>query len=172
MRETWVRSLGREDPLEKEMAIHFSILAWRIPWTEEPGGLQSTGSQRVGHDWATSLYAKSTCLIACTPLSPELHIYWPSPLPLQHFLRAIWNAVSRAIVFILPPKRFHSQLSCCALLKSTCITMICYFYFLPSHVSTNSWGYASRKKISSSKFKTSLLIYDVWYCNILVRNWE
>ena len=50
MRETWVRSLGWEDPLEKEMAIHSSILAWRIPWTEEPGGLQSTGSQRVGHD--------------------------------------------------------------------------------------------------------------------------
>ena len=50
MRETWVRSLGQEDPLEKEMATHSSILAWRIPWTEEPGGLQSTGSQRVGHD--------------------------------------------------------------------------------------------------------------------------
>ena len=50
MRETWVRSLGQEDPLEKEMATHSSILAWRIPWTEEHGGLQSTGSQRVGHD--------------------------------------------------------------------------------------------------------------------------
>ena len=45
MRETWVQSLGREDPLEKEMATHSSILAWRIPWTQEPGGLQSTGSQ-------------------------------------------------------------------------------------------------------------------------------
>ena len=50
MWETWVRSLGREHPLEKEMAVHSSILAWRIPWTEEPGGLQSTRSQRVGHD--------------------------------------------------------------------------------------------------------------------------
>ena len=50
MQETRVRSLGREDPLEKEMATHSSILAWRISWTEEPGGLQSTGSQRVGHD--------------------------------------------------------------------------------------------------------------------------
>ena len=50
MRETCVRSLGREDPLEKEMATHSSILAWRIPWTEEPGGLQSTRSQRVGND--------------------------------------------------------------------------------------------------------------------------
>ena len=50
MRETQVRSLGQEDPLEKEMAIHSSTLAWRIPWTEEAGGLQSTESQRVGHD--------------------------------------------------------------------------------------------------------------------------
>ena len=48
--ETWVLSLGWEDPLEKEMATHYSILAWRIPWTEEPGGLQSMGSQRVRHD--------------------------------------------------------------------------------------------------------------------------
>ena len=54
MQETWVRSLGREDHLEKEMATHSSILAWRISWMEEPGGLQSTGSQRVGHDWVTS----------------------------------------------------------------------------------------------------------------------
>ena len=50
MRETQVRSLGWEDPLEKEMATHSSTLAWRIPWREEPGGLQSMGSQRVGHD--------------------------------------------------------------------------------------------------------------------------
>ena len=50
MRETWVLSLGREDPLEKEMATHSSILAWRIPWREEPGRLQSMGSQRVGYD--------------------------------------------------------------------------------------------------------------------------
>ena len=48
--ETWVQSLSREDPLEKEMAPHSSILAWRIPWAEELGGLQSTGLQRVGHD--------------------------------------------------------------------------------------------------------------------------
>ena len=52
--ETWVRSLGWEDPLEEEMATHSSILAWRIPWTEEPGGLQSMGSQRVRHDWANT----------------------------------------------------------------------------------------------------------------------
>ena len=50
MQETQVQSLGREDPLEKEMATHSSTLAWRIPWTEEPGGLQSMDSQRVRHD--------------------------------------------------------------------------------------------------------------------------
>ena len=50
MQETWVRSLGREDPLEKEIATHSSTLAWKVPWTEEPGRLQSMGSQRVGRD--------------------------------------------------------------------------------------------------------------------------
>ena len=55
MWETQVQFLGREDPLEKEMATHSSIPAWKIPWTEKPGGLQSMGSQRVGHNWATWL---------------------------------------------------------------------------------------------------------------------
>ena len=50
MRETWVQSLDQEDLLEKEMATHYSILAWKIPWTEKPGRLQSMGSRRVGHD--------------------------------------------------------------------------------------------------------------------------
>ena len=50
MQETWVQSLGQEDPLEKEMAIHSSTIAWKIPWTEELGRLQSMGLQRVGHD--------------------------------------------------------------------------------------------------------------------------
>ena len=56
MQETWVQSLGWEDPLEKGMATHSSTLAWKIPWTEKPGRLQFMGSQRVGHDWATSLH--------------------------------------------------------------------------------------------------------------------
>ena len=50
MRETWVQSLGQEDLLEKEMATHSSIFAWKIPWMEEPGRLQSMGSQRIGHN--------------------------------------------------------------------------------------------------------------------------
>ena len=62
MQETVVKSLGGEDLLEKEMATHSSILALEIPWTEEPGRLQSTGSQRVGHDWATFTFFHFECL--------------------------------------------------------------------------------------------------------------
>ena len=56
MQETWVQSLGQKDTLGKGMATHSSILTWRIPWTEEPGGLQSTGSWRVRQDWATNTF--------------------------------------------------------------------------------------------------------------------
>ena len=80
MRETGVRSLGREDALEKEMATHSSNIAWKIPWTEEPGRLQSMGLQRVGHDRATSLSKKW--------LGQELRKSETSPvrLPLQKYL--------------------------------------------------------------------------------------
>ena len=59
MQETQVQSLGQEDRLEKEMAIHSSTIAWKIPWTEEPGRLQSMGLQRVGHDLATKQQVQS-----------------------------------------------------------------------------------------------------------------
>ena len=59
MQKTWVLSLGWEDTLEKRMSTPSSILAWRIPWTEDPGGLQSMDSQRVGHDWATFTFTFS-----------------------------------------------------------------------------------------------------------------
>ena len=72
MCETWVRSLGREDPLEKEMATHSNTLAWKIPWTEEPGRLQSMGSQRVGHNWATSL----CFLVKCAPEAAAHYRCW------------------------------------------------------------------------------------------------
>ena len=73
VQETRVRSLGWEDPLEKEMATHSSILAWRIPWTEEPGGLQSTGSQRVRHDWATS-HTSHTLPLPQSPKDCSIHL--------------------------------------------------------------------------------------------------
>ena len=59
MQETRAQSLSREDPLEKEMATYSSIVAWEIPWTEEPGGLYSMGLQRVGHDWVTNTHTRT-----------------------------------------------------------------------------------------------------------------
>ena len=82
-------SLGREDLLEKEMATHSSVLAWRIPWMEEPGALQSTGLQRVGHDWATSLTHSLTIKkgekIKFHLPKPLESILWPFSSPF-HFL--------------------------------------------------------------------------------------
>ena len=76
MWETWVRSLGWEDPLEKEMATHSTTLAWKFSWMEKPGRLQSMGSQRVGHDWETSLSLFFRLIIAFLPRSKRLWISW------------------------------------------------------------------------------------------------
>ena len=88
MQETWVRSLGREDPLEKGMATHFSILAWRIPWIQEPCVLQSMGSQRVGHDWVTNSFFLFF-LRDWLDTSPKNMFKWPMLLLLSHFSR-VW----------------------------------------------------------------------------------
>ena len=65
VQETWVGPLGHKDPLEQGVPVHSSILAWRIPWTEESGGLQSMGSQRAGRDWATNIFAQHNHLCFC-----------------------------------------------------------------------------------------------------------
>ena len=76
-------SLGWDDPLEEEMAIHSNILAWKIPWTEEPGGLQSMGQLRIRHDWATT---KPTC----SPISPPLMQWWITQVPHPPFWCRKW----------------------------------------------------------------------------------
>ena len=71
MQETWVRSLGWEDPLEEGMATHSSVLAWRNPWTEEPGMLQSMGSQRSAHNQATKHSTYTELILWRTPLGAQ-----------------------------------------------------------------------------------------------------
>ena len=83
MWETWVRSLGLEDPLEKELATHSSIPAWKIPWMEEPGRLLSMGLQRVGHDWMTNT------LISCKT--------WL-------YLRWAWEAIICHSIYVVAPQ--------------------------------------------------------------------
>ena len=85
--ETWVQSLGQEEPLEKGTAIHSSISAWRIPWTEEPGGLQSMESQRVGHDWATNTYIA---------LSSK------NDVPQKQLVSSSWNPNNSLMLFLQP----------------------------------------------------------------------
>ena len=92
MQETQVQSLGREDLLEKEMTTHFSILAWKIPWLEKPGRLQSMGSQTVGHDWATSLSSLSS--LSRTPKHTS-----PSPLRKIEHQRGFFKIIMPFNVF-------------------------------------------------------------------------
>ena len=103
MWDTQVQSLGWEDPLEKDMATHSSILAWKIPWMEEPGWLLSMGSQRVGHDWATSLFTiapysnhslsmgpwEGSNVLGCLRYLPRFHILEPREYSFQQFLIAL-----------------------------------------------------------------------------------
>ena len=112
MLETQVRSLGQEEPLEKEMATDSSTLAWEIPWTEEPGSLQSMGLQRVGHDWATTLlYFKpiSDSLLSLLPLHeklfPQIHTVSSSTsntFPETPFLTAFTPAVRFSLSQSIP----------------------------------------------------------------------
>ena len=81
MQETQVLSLGREDPLEKGISTHSSVLAWKIPWTEEPGGLQSIGLQRVSHDWVTNTHTHTTMR---TWTVASINIFCPRHLALRH----------------------------------------------------------------------------------------
>ena len=88
MQETWVRSLAREDPLEEGMATHSSILSWKIPWTEEPGRLQSIGSQKVMHDWASMQGSKK--------LGPRGKL-WPLPVLVKFY----WNTTLLISLYIV-----------------------------------------------------------------------
>ena len=85
VQETWVWSLAWKDPLEKEMATHSSILTWRIPWTEEPGGIQSMRSQRVGHDCATSFHFLFSLDIRPHPCILPHKMLWPARSSNQNY---------------------------------------------------------------------------------------
>ena len=105
---TWVRSLAREDPLVKEMAIHSRTLAWKIPWMEEPGRLQSMGWQRVGHNWATSLTLMfSTQIFSVVQLLSHIRLFATSwSAACQAFLSFIisWSLLKlMSIESVMPP---------------------------------------------------------------------
>ena len=106
MGETWVQFLGQEDTLEKEMAIHSSTLAWKIPWTEEPDRLQSMGSQRVGHDCATSLSLSFHFFFMVQPSHPYMTTGKNYSFDQTDFVGKIMslflNMLSRFVIAFLP----------------------------------------------------------------------
>ena len=109
MQETQVRSLGQEDPLEEEMAIDSSIVAWEIPWTEDPGGLQS---QRVGHNWANELAHIHTqkALFTVNPESPfsKTEETVPASIRIQVSSGQWGEARSAGFLIILRPQTHHT----------------------------------------------------------------
>ena len=115
--ETLVQSLGREDPLEKEIATRSSILAWRIPWTEEPGGLQSVGLQMVRHEWATNT--------TTIKISPEFYLL----IPLTLNWTLVWKECSFPCIFSNFVKKSKSvSLQCIIGKKHTKMKYFIYTY--------------------------------------------
>ena len=145
MWDTWVRSLGREDPLEKEIVTYSSILAWRIPRMEEPGGLQSTGSQRVRQDWATSLSLSQVS---------QRQILW-----LKRWMFNINRLRFESCLIIYPGKVSQSPLS------SVSLSLKCWEIIHTSHGGCNNraghvraWTVPSIPKKKKKKFKTWYLL--------------
>ena len=129
--KTWVGSLVQEDPLDKEMATHSSILAWKIPWTEEPGGLQSMGSQQVRRDWAcmhdplkgTLTLLEVIPLLLCPfqlPLPPCTNPVYPDP----------WSLVSSPCSGIAPDRIQQSSLDCSTCSRSGLELALLFFLLL------------------------------------------
>ena len=117
--ETQVKSLGWEDPLEKGSETHSSILAWRIPWTEEPGGLQSMWSQRVSHNWATNTFTlkKHQCLFTLFLCQYQEEVMWvhskkTSICKLETLTR---NLISQPLNLELPTFQNCEKISFCCL---------------------------------------------------------
>ena len=146
MQETWVRSLGWEDPLEKEMATHSSILAWKIPWMEKPGRLQSMELQRVGHDWVASLsFFYGLHRIKLTDIQLRDYIMWNLQTCLTSSPRDIYrNAKGNDYVLnlkvIIQALDEHTQTM--AALMSPCSKL--HHSWAHETASLSSWGFHGR----------------------------
>ena len=113
MQEMQVGSLSSEDPLEKEMATHCSILAWKTPWTEEPGRLQSMGSQKVGHDWVTDIFPFDliwkplSCFHSCLPWAN-----WFIAAGLAKYCQKMYASLSPSPLLLYNNSEIHLLPSC------------------------------------------------------------
>ena len=133
MQETGIRPLAQEDPLEKGMATHSNILAWRIPWTEEPGELQSMGLQRAGHDWVVSTFITSLLHSPFVYVTSSWLIYfiYGSLYLLIHSLQ-FWLS-PQSLPLWQPLTDFLNKLECMSLF--CCCCCCCCFVFQIPHIS-------------------------------------
>ena len=140
MQDTWVWSLGQEDPPEKRMATHFSILAWRILWTEEPGGLQSMGSQRVRQDLGLiftfiQLYGYATVCLTFHPLKRNLDFFHFQMLQMKH----LWTFMYRFFWYVYKVLFLRGKYPVLRLLR--CIISICLNFKEISRLIFSQWHY-------------------------------
>ena len=155
--ETWVRSLGQEDPLVKGMASHSSILGWRIPWTEEPGRLQSVGSHRVGRDWATN--TKTMEIIVEVPQKMKNQLAYDPVTPLLGlYTKEIKTGCQRAICTLM----FMSALIVIAKIRKPKCQQInalnIYIYMYVCVCVCVKWNIFSMRK------KESCHVFPTWPC--------
>ena len=158
----WFRSLGWEDPLEEGMATHSSVFAWRIPWTEAPGGLLSIGSQRVRHDWSNLPFMHSLSTLYCTRHWTKQYIVWFTLRIMCHFhhfkdkeaeaferlgdlSKAAWIISGRPSL-LCPRSTFSSWVLC--------------FLFWRRHSLSHIQVWSSQRELSnSSTFKNHLIFH-------------
>ena len=119
MQEICVRSLGQKDPLEEEMTTHSSILAWRIPWAEEPGGLQSMRSQRGGHQWTTETAHRLSLDHRCFQLLPLQAL--PCLLSSVHVVPSAWTFPHSSLALIFRPQLKATSSSIASWWSPTCL---------------------------------------------------
>ena len=148
MWETWVRSLGREEFLGKEMATHSSTLAWKILWMEEFGRLQSMGSQRVGHDWVTSLSLSGYLFSLNQGWVLIQSFYWGR----IHFLTPI---VIGSIQFLAVIRLKALVLACC-LPESTCSASACTVYQLGWFLPVSQQGNNCSKRDATTLYSIAM----------------
>ena len=135
--ETWVWSLGWEDPLEEIMATHSSVLAWRIPWTEEPGRLQSVGSQRVGHNWASNTHTHTPFIVIVRYWLYSVLLHSIS-LWLILFIVVYTSSFPTAVVHLLSPSSYWYP-GVCSLYPWVCFLFVIFTSLLYFPYSTYKW---------------------------------